>query len=46
MEKTFISKREWLNIFPEARIYLEDDLIFQTEKLNILVEIYSNQLDI
>lgn len=41
-----ITKKEWLEIFPEAREYLEQDLIFQTEKLNLLVEIYKNQLDI
>ena len=46
MEKTFITKKEWLEIFPEAKSYLEENLIFQTKKLNLLVEIYKNQLDI
>jgi len=45
MEKR-ITRKEWLEIFPEAKNYLEKDLIFQTEKLNLLVEIYKNQLDI
>lgn len=45
MENKIISKKEWLGIFPEARDYLEEDLTFQTEKLDLLSEIYSNQLD-
>jgi hypothetical protein len=46
MENNYITKKEWLEIFPEAKDYLEKDLIYQTEKLNLLVEIYKNQLDI
>jgi len=45
MEK-YITRKEWLEIFPEAKNYLSQDLIFQTEKLNLLIEIYKNQLDI
>jgi len=45
MEKR-ISHKEWLSIFPEAQSYLESDLWLQYERLNLLQQIYSNQLDI
>ena len=43
---TPITKKQWIEIFPEAIEYLKEDLIFQKEKLRLLCEIYSNQLDI
>jgi DNA primase len=45
METNYITKREWINIFPEAISYLEQSLIDQTEKLDKLSKEYSDQLD-
>ena len=41
-----ITKKEWLEIFPEAREYLEQDIAYQFKKLDLLLQIYKNQLDI
>lgn len=43
---TIISHKEWIEIFPEAKEYLEEDLTYQLKKFDLLKEIYKNQLDI
>ena len=45
METNYITKKEWVEIFPEARDYLEISLIENTEKLEKLSKEYSEQLD-
>ena len=45
MEK-ILTKKELLEIFPEARDYLEEELTLQLEKFELLKQIYKNQLDI
>jgi hypothetical protein len=41
-----ITKKEWINIFPEAREYLENELDFQIKKFELQKEIFLNQLKI
>ena len=45
MKTNYITKKEWIEIFPEARDYLEIDLINKIEKLDKLSKEYSDQLD-
>lgn len=40
-----ITKKEWIEIFPEAVIYLETDLLDNLEKLEKLKKFYSDILD-
>jgi len=42
---TLITKKEWLEIFPEAVLYLEDDLNFQFEKYDKQVKEMKLQID-
>lgn len=40
-----ITKKEWLEIFPTAEVYLENNLIDNIERLDKLTEMYSKGLD-
>lgn len=46
MEKIFITKKEWIEIFPEAREYLEQDLDYQSKKLDNLTKEFISQLNV